>query len=150
LSVPGRFDLQLGYTLQQSRYTQPERWSDMLAPQQKMFRAPDSYGYFTSTANLTHDFAVSVFGNYTGAMLVRHTLHAVDREKRTPVFFDLGIKLSYHFHLSKTTELEVSGGVKNVCNSFQRDLDFGQTKDAAYVYGPAFPRMAFFGIKVDI
>jgi hypothetical protein len=71
-------------------------------------------------------------------------------EKRTPDFFDVGMKLSYHFHLSKATELEVNGGVKNVLNSFQRDLDFGQTKDAAYVYGPSFPRMVFWGIKMSI
>jgi outer membrane receptor for ferrienterochelin and colicins len=71
-------------------------------------------------------------------------------EKHTPNFFDLGIKLSYHFHLGKTTELELSGGVKNIFDSFQKDLDAGQMKDAAYVYGPSFPRMVFFGVKIGI
>ncbi|MDR0714285.1 MAG: TonB-dependent receptor [Bacteroidales bacterium] len=148
--VSGRFEIQAGYTLQQSRYTQPERWSNMLAPQQKMFRAPDSYGYFTSNWEVTHNFTVSVFGNYTGAMLVQHTLNNVDMEKRTPDFFDMGVKLSYHFHLNKTTEMKVNGGVKNVFDSFQKDLDAGQMKDAAYVYGPSFPRMVFLGVKVEI
>jgi outer membrane receptor for ferrienterochelin and colicins len=146
----GRFEIQAGYTLQQSRYRQPERWSDMLAPQRKMFRAPDSYGYFTSNWNVTHDFALSVFGNYTGAMLVRHTLNETDMEKRTPGFFDMGMKLSYHVHLNKITKLEVNGGIKNMFDSFQTDLDAGQMKDAAYVYGPSFPRMLFFGIKASL
>jgi outer membrane receptor for ferrienterochelin and colicins len=150
LGIPGRFDVQLGYTLQQSRYTKPERWSDMLPPQRKMFRAPNSYGYFTSSLNATRDFKVSVFGNYTGSMLVKHTLDGADREKNTPAFFDMGAKLSYHFHLGKTVELEVNGGVKNLFDSFQKDLDSGQMKDAAYVYGPAFPRMVFFGVKVGM
>jgi outer membrane receptor for ferrienterochelin and colicins len=66
---------------------------------------------------------------------------------RTPAFFDLGAKLAYHVHLGGTMELELSGGVKNIFDSFQRDLDAGQRKDAAYVYGPSFPRMLFFGIK---
>jgi outer membrane receptor for ferrienterochelin and colicins len=148
--VAGRFEIQAGYTLQQSRYTQPEQWSDMLAPQRKMFRAPDSYGYFTSNWNVSHDFTLSVFGNYTGAMLVQHTFDDVDMEIRTSDFFDLGMKISYHFHLSKATELEVSGGVKNIFDSFQKDLDVGQLKDAAYVYGPSFPRMAFFCVKLSM
>jgi outer membrane receptor for ferrienterochelin and colicins len=115
-----------------------------------MFRAPDSYGYLTSNVNVTHNFTISVFGNYTGTMLVRHTLNAVDMEKRTPDFFDVGMKLSYHFHLGKATELEVNGGIKNVFDSFQNDLDAGQLKDAAYIYGPSFPRIVFFGVKVGI
>jgi outer membrane receptor for ferrienterochelin and colicins len=150
LGIPKRFDVQLGYTLQQSRYTKPEQWSDMLTPQQKMFRTPNHYGYFTSNLNVTRDFKISVFGNYTGSMLVKHTFDEVDMEKNTPAFFDLGTKLSYCFHLSKTVELEVNGGVKNLFNSFQKDLDSGQMKDAAYVYGPSFPRMIFFGVKLEM
>jgi outer membrane receptor for ferrienterochelin and colicins len=150
LSLSKRFDMQIGYTFQQSRYTKPERWSEMLEPQRKMFRAPNSYGYFTSNVNITHDFMVSIFGNYTGTMLVKHTLNEIDMEKYTPHFFDLGMKLSYHFHLSKTTELELNGGVKNIFDSFQKDLDAGQMKDAAYVYGPSFPRMVFLGVKIGI
>jgi outer membrane receptor for ferrienterochelin and colicins len=150
LSLPKRFEMQIGYTFQQSRYTKPERWSDMLDPQRKMFRSPNSYGYFTSNVNITHDFTVSVFGNYTGTMLVKHTFNEIDMEKHTPNFFDVGIKLSYHFHLSKTTELELNGGVKNIFDSFQKDLDAGQMKDAAYVYGPSFPRMVFLGVKIGI
>ncbi|MDR2805387.1 MAG: hypothetical protein LBB85_07070 [Dysgonamonadaceae bacterium] len=68
----------------------------------------------------------------------------------SPDFFDVGIKLSCHFHLSKTTELEVNGGVKNILDSFHKDLDAGQMKDAAYVYGPSFPRMAFLCMKLSI
>jgi outer membrane receptor for ferrienterochelin and colicins len=148
--VSGRFEIQAGYTLQQSRYAKPEQWSNMLAPQQKMFRAPDNYGYFTSDVNVTHDFKVSVFGNYTGSMLVKHTFDMVDMEKYTPAFFDMGAKLAYHFHISKMLEVEVNGGVKNLFDSFQKDLDAGQMKDSAYIYGPAFPRMMFFGVKIEM
>jgi outer membrane receptor for ferrienterochelin and colicins len=148
--VSGRFELQMGYTLQQSRYSKPEQWSDMLTPQRRMFRAPDNYGYFTSNFNLAHDFAVSVFGNYTGSMLVRHTSNMIDTETDTPSFFDMGTKLSCHFHINKMLELEVNGGVKNLFDSFQKDLDVGQLKDAAYIYGPSFPRMIFFGVKMEM
>jgi outer membrane receptor for ferrienterochelin and colicins len=46
-------------------------------------------------------------------------------------------------------ELEVNVGVKNLFDSFQTDLDVGQLKDAAYVYGPSFPRMVFF-VKIEM
>jgi outer membrane receptor for ferrienterochelin and colicins len=148
--IAGRFDIQFGYTLQQSRYASPEQWSEMLTPQRKMFRAPDSYGYFTSGISLKHNFKVSIFGNRTGSMLVKHTFDRVDSETVTPPFFDLGAKVSRHFRLGKAAGFEVNGGVKNLFDSFQRDLDSGQLKDAAYVYGPSFPRMIFFGAKVEM
>ncbi|MDR1897879.1 MAG: TonB-dependent receptor [Prevotellaceae bacterium] len=148
--IPNVFDLQMGYTLQQSRYKKPEQWSEMLRPQQKIFRAPDSYGYFVADFTVSHHWKASLFGNYTGSMLVKHTLDNTDMEKNTPDFFDLGTKLSYHFHLSASVELEINGGAKNIFNSFQKDLDYGQNKDAAYTYGPASPRLFFVGAKFSM
>ena len=148
--LPGIIDLQMGYTLQQSRYRKPEQWSNKLTPQKKMFRAPDNYGYFISNITLSHDFKASVFANYTGSMLVKHTYNNIDMEKTTPEFFDMGLKLSYHFHLGKATEIELNGGVKNLFNSFQKDLDYGQQKDAAYIYGPSLPRQFFTGLKFTL
>lgn len=46
--------------------------------------------------------------------------------------------------------LELSAGVKNIFNSYQKDLDFGPLKDAGYVYGPALPRMFFAGLKLTM
>jgi outer membrane receptor for ferrienterochelin and colicins len=149
-ALSGLIDVQLGYTLQQSRYRSPEQWSDKLNPQKKIFRAPDSYGYFIANMPLSHRWNVSFFGNYTGSMLVKHTRNGIDMEKVTPDFFDAGMKLSHLFRLSKAVELEWNVGVKNVFNSFQSDMDYGQTKDAAYVYGPAFPRMFFTGLKFSM
>ncbi|MDR1866140.1 MAG: TonB-dependent receptor [Bacteroidales bacterium] len=148
--LPGIFEIQAGYTLQQSRYKQPERWSDALPPQRKMFRAPDSYGYFTSSFSMPHGFKASVFGNYTGTMLVKHTRDGVDTEQDTPAFFDAGFKLSRRIRLSGLASLEISGGVKNVFNAFQQDLDYGRLKDAAYVYGPSLPRLFFAGMKFEM
>ena len=147
--IPGSFDFQLGYTYQQSRYKGPEQWTEQLAPQKRMFRAPDSYGYFVSNFNLSHDLKVSLFGNYTGPMLVKHTWNNTDLENLTPSFFDLGTTLSYHFHLGQATELELNGGLKNIFNSFQQDMDYGPQKDASYVYGPAAPRTVFVGLRIN-
>jgi outer membrane receptor for ferrienterochelin and colicins len=148
LGIPGVFDFQAGYTIQSSRYTEPEDWSPELAPQRTMFRAPDQYGYFTADVRLTRNFHTSVFGNLTGPMLVQHTTPEGDFENMTPRFFDAGLKLCYEFVLHGSTDIEINCGVKNVFNEFQRDLDWGATKDAGYIYGPALPRMYFVGIKI--
>ena len=147
--IPGRFELQLGYTFQRSRYDEPEKWSDDVTPQRRIFRSPDHYGYLTANVNLTRDFTASVFGNYTGRMLVQHNAGYIERdtERLTPDFWDMGLRLSYNFRLTKQLRLELNAGVKNLFDSFQKDLDFGQNKDAAYIYGPAVPRTYFIGAK---
>lgn len=158
LGIPGTFEVQLGYTLQRSLYDEPFQWAENsdLPAQRRMFRTPDSYGYFTSLFNITQDFRASLFGTYTGSMLVQHTLYngatgnMEDTENTTPDFFDLGLKLSYNFRLSSSVWLELSAGVKNILDSYQQDLDFGVMKDAGYVYGPAFPRMYFVGVKLSM
>ncbi len=154
IGIPHRFELQLGYTLQSSRYDTPERWSDQLAPQRKMFRAPDHYGYLTSLFDITPRFKASLFGTYTGSMLVKHILsdgtNETDLEQNTPSFWDMGIKLAYTFRIGKAVNLEVNTGVKNIFDAYQKDLDYGAFKDADYVYGPSLPRMYFVGIKFSI
>ncbi|CCZ99511.1 putative uncharacterized protein [Alistipes sp. CAG:157] len=158
IGIPNLFELQLGYTLQSSLYDRPFEWAENsdLPAQRKMFRTPDSYGYFTSTWNIAPRFRASLFGTYTGTMLVQHTFYNAqtdstqDAETLTPDFFDMGLKLAYTFRLSTSVNLELSAGVKNIFNSYQKDLDFGPLKDAGYVYGPALPRMFFAGLKLTM
>jgi outer membrane receptor for ferrienterochelin and colicins len=46
--------------------------------------------------------------------------------------------------------LELNIGVQNILNSYQRDLDSGPERDAAYIYGPALPRTLIVGAKLTI
>lgn len=147
------FDIQLGYTLQSSRYNEPERWSDQLTPQRRIFRTPDYYGYITSNFYITQSLRASVFGNYTGSMLVQHTVSEDGKDNKelevvTPVFWDFGLKLAYNFRIADKANFEINGGVKNIFDAYQKDLDYGKLKDAAYVYGPSLPRMFFIGAKI--
>lgn len=149
VGIPDKFDLQLGYTFQRSRFKEAEKWSDEIAPQKRMFRSPDQYGYLTANYYINKAFKASLFGNYTGSMLVQHNKGYIenDIEKETPDFWDLGLKLSYNIKISKLINLELNGGVKNILDSYQNDLDFGINKDAAYIYGPSLPRTYFVGLK---
>ena len=155
LGIPSLFDIQLGYTYQQSRYDEPEQWSDSVTPQREMFRSPDHYGYLSSNYYITDKFGASLFATYTGSMLVQHAANTTidgveigDSEVTTPSFLDMGFKLSYTFQLTDLIRLELNGGIKNIFDAYQNDIDKGAGRDSAYVYGPSLPRTYFFGVKL--
>jgi outer membrane receptor for ferrienterochelin and colicins len=142
--------LQAGYTLQQSLYDEAERWSDdaTVAPERRMLRIPNQYGYFTVAYNLTKKLLLNATGTYTGSMLAPHYAGyiAADRLETTPSFIDLNLKASYDWRINGIAA-QLSGGVKNLFNAYQKDLDKGALRDAGYVYGPSLPRSFYIGIK---
>ena len=145
--------LQAGVTLQRSRYNEPEKWSDNenVPTERKMFRTPNTYGYFTSTLTPLKHFTAALSGTYTGSMLVQHLAGYIPMDKavKTPDFFDMNIKLTYDFHIYKDINLEVNAGVQNIFEDYQSDFDQGRKRDSAYIYGPAAPRSYFAGVKIS-
>ena len=145
--------LQAGVTLQRSRYNEPEKWSDNenVPTERKMFRTPNTYGYFTSTLTPLKHFTAALSGTYTGSMLVQHLAGYIpmDMAVKTPYFFDMNIKLTYDFHIYKDINLEVNAGVQNIFEDYQSDFDQGRKRDSAYIYGPAAPRSYFAGVKIS-
>ena len=147
-----------GVTLQRSKYTTPEHWSETAAPAENMFRSPNVYGYFTVTTQPLKNFKIDLSGNYMGRMYVEHYAGGMlpdgstlmeDRIERTKSFFDLGLKLSYDFKVWKTIGLQVNAGVRNILNSYQNDFDRGANRDSGYIYGPSLPRSVFAGVKLS-
>ncbi len=144
------FQIQGGVTLQQSKYDKPESWSKTAREEKKMFRSPDTYGYFTSTFNPVKDLSVSLTGTYTGSMLVQHVAGSgtpVDAAVKTPDYFDANLKVSYDIHVYHQSVLQVYGGIQNVTNAYQKDFDKGYNRDSNYIYGPALPRSYYVGTK---
>ena len=152
LSYSKWFTLQLGYTYQQSRYTVPQAWSPTVEPQTRMLHTPDNYGYMLLDVHPVTDFTISVNGKATGSMLVPHLAGYIqqDEQTNTPSFWEIGIRLAYDVHLYKHYCLEISGGVKNILDQFQRDLDKGPNRDANYIYGPSIPRTYFIGLALKL
>jgi outer membrane receptor for ferrienterochelin and colicins len=66
--------------------------------------------------------------------------------RKTEPFYDVGLKLKYNLRM-KGTKIQVYSGIKNILNSYQSDLDSGESRDPAYVYGPAAPRTIYLGLK---
>ena len=146
------FQLSAGYTYQQSRYTVAQQWSPTVAAQTRMLRTPDNYGYFLLDISPLRDFTISLNGKATGSMLVPHFAGYIpqDEEVKTPSFFDLGLRLAYDIHLYKHYCLEVSCGVKNILDQYQRDIDKGKDRDANYIYGLTTPRTYFAGVSLKL
>ena len=145
---------QAGYTYNHSRYIEPLQWSENpnIAPQRRMFRTPDHYGYFLCNIEPVEHFHIVTNGKVTGNMLVQHFAGYVpeDEEVTTPTFFEWDIKLCYDIPLYKHYTLEINAGVKNILDQFQSDLDKGMDRDAGFIYGPAIPRTFFAGINLKI
>ena len=145
---------QAGYTYNHSRYIKPLQWSENpnIAPQRRMFRTPDHYGYFLCNIEPVKHFHIVTNGKVTGNMLVQHFAGYVpeDKEVTTPTFFEWDIKLCYDIPLYKHYTLEINAGVKNILDQFQSDLDKGMDRDAGFIYGPATPRTFFAGINLKI
>ena len=145
--------LQLGFTVQRSRYNRAEVWTSEGEEEQttkRMPRTPDYYGYFTFTSAPLKNFDLSLSGTYTGKMIVPHMAGYIEKSRmeHTPQFMDLNLKLNYTFVLKDHIKMQVNGGVQNIFNSFQKDLDKGEFRDAGYFYGPTQPRTYFVGIKI--
>jgi len=149
------FDIQGGVTLQRSRYKKPEVWSDNpdVAPEKKLFRTPDIYGYLTANYEITHHLKAMLTGTLTGPMTVQHLASSgtpVDMAVRTPTFFDASLRLTYSFNVFNRATLNVNAGITNIFNSYQRDFDTGHLRDSGYIYGPASPRSLTCGVSMSI
>ncbi|MCD7924658.1 MAG: TonB-dependent receptor [Bacteroides sp.] len=154
--------LQVGFTVQRSEYTEWEAWSENpdVPSVKRMPRSPDYYGYFTFTSAPFRNFDWSLSGVYTGRMRVPHFAPTdlpeeyvgqyitKDEMVHTPDFFDLNVKLNYTFVLNDHIKLQLNGGVQNIFNAFQKDLDKGGYRDSGYFYGPTQPRTYFIGVKI--
>ncbi|MBN2807695.1 MAG: TonB-dependent receptor [Prolixibacteraceae bacterium] len=159
-TIEGRFNynrrvqLETGLTLQTSQYRDPVTYSSDLAPMRKYLRTPNRYGYYTLTFTPDGLFNCALSGIYTGPMEVLHAagspeLSDIDELFQTPVFWEHNIKIARAFRLqSIDSEIEISGGVKNLLNAYQNDFDTSKNRDSNYIYGPATPRLFYIGLKI--
>ena len=86
-------------------------------------------------------------------MLVQHLVGSgtdVDMAVRTQSFFDASFKLTYTLNLYKSLNLNISGGISNIFNSYQKDFDKGDQRDSGYIYGPTLPRSLDFTIQLSL
>ena len=140
------FVAKTGFTWQVSEYEKPREFNEA-----SFLRTPNTYGFITIDYDFMKDLCFSASGNYTGKMLIPYFGQTISNpaegELRTSeIFFDLGLRLAYDIKLNGTT-LQLSGGVKNLFNSYQTDFDSGVYRDPGYIYGPGSPRTVYLGVR---
>ena len=145
------FQMQAGFTAQNSRYKEARSWSDDVEATREMFRTPDFHGYLTATYNPMKELTLNISGTYTGSMLIEHHAGMIERNTtvRTPGFWDMGCKVAYDFNLYQFCSLQLNAGIQNIFNSFQKDFDSGADRDSGYMYGPTLPRCFYLGVKLE-
>ncbi|MEZ4827890.1 MAG: TonB-dependent receptor [Bacteroidia bacterium] len=145
--------VETGFTLQSSLYDNPIAWSNEVPGIRNYLRTPNAYGFFTLSILPESRLSGSLSGVYTGTMKVPHFAGAPgvenDRVIDSPQFFEINSRINYRILTGKKGPgLEISGGVQNIFNSYQRDFDTGPYRDSNYVYGPSRPRTFFLGLKI--
>ncbi|MEO1010502.1 MAG: TonB-dependent receptor [Bacteroidota bacterium] len=147
---------QLGGTLQRTEWDEPQILfesdgtpgeNDIVVDE--FVRVPNLYGYLNTTWIPGKRFNVDLTGTYTGGMTVPRVISDTGflQLNEVDAFFDMNIKLETHFDFNENFMVTVSGGVKNLFNSYQDDFEVGPTRDSDYIYGPNAPQTFFLGVK---
>jgi outer membrane receptor for ferrienterochelin and colicins len=142
------FIIQGGLVEQRARFDQAE--PDFGS--RNFFRSPERYGNLTVTWN-PHGIADFFAGvRYTGPMPVPHYAGVIEvkRLEQSPSFvtWDAGVSRELGAWDGRSVTLTVNG--RNLTNAYQQDLDQGPRRDAAYVYGPRFPRSVAVGLRFSM
>ncbi len=148
-----KLQLESGYTIQTSKYSQAVTYIDGVAPTTDFMRTPKQYGFAMATFTPTKQWNINLNYVYTGKMKIAHFAGAenqtTDEMLMTKAFSELNTKVGYTIESKRLGfDLEIYGGMKNIFNAYQSDFDMGKNRDSNFVYGPSLPRTAFIGIKL--
>lgn len=155
-SPSGKLAFQLGGTAQHTSFAEdqeifaPEDTGEGAIVVDEFVRNPNVYGYFTSFYNVNNAFKIDLTGTYTGSMIVPRVVGANGSPDliESEAFFDVNLKASYHFDISEDFHLKLSGGFRNLFNSYQPEFDSGPERDSDFIYGPASPRSVFISVTI--
>lgn len=145
--------LQMGLTLQSSKYAQQQtiaedQYGNPIAQSDVILRSPSAYGNLTATYKPFELWTINLTTVFTGTMKTYH--ERLQQLKTTPSMFDFGLNASYDLSFSNFFQMEISAGIKNLFNQYQKDFDIGINRDSSYIYGPALPRTFFAELKIKI
>ena len=150
--APGqKWQFQAGATIQKAFYDEAVQWSENVTNfNRNFFRSPNIYGNLMATFSPKKAFQNNLSLVYTGRMYAQHFAGfiAEDRLVTTNDFYEINLKSSYTFVVKEKLHLQLSGGIQNLFNQYQKDFDLGVNRDANYIYGPSRPRTIFIGLKI--
>ncbi len=141
-----------GFTIKENKYKDNVTDFDT----KNFFRTPDYFGYARTSYDFGFGFSAFAALKYTGIMFVPHEI-VVDYQvdpilelTETDGFIEIDFALTKELQLFSDLKTSLTLGIKNLTNAYQKDLDYGVTRDPAYVYGPSKPRTVYFSININI
>ncbi|MDQ3168879.1 MAG: TonB-dependent receptor [Acidobacteriota bacterium] len=140
------FVLQGGFVEQRARFARAE--PDFGS--RDFFRTPRRLANATVAWREVGGFDFFAGMRYSGPMLAPHYAGYIpaDRLERTTSFVTADATVSRGFSVAGARlTLTLTG--RNLTDRYQPDLDRGALRDAAYVYGPRFPRSFALGTRVE-
>jgi outer membrane receptor for ferrienterochelin and colicins len=147
----GKLRWEASLTWQRSRYAEPVTVVDGLPPVAAFLRAPDLYGYSNLSITLRGRWVLGISQLYTGPMQTTHFAGggvSSDRMVATRPFLEHSLRLDRSLSLRRGAfRIDLSAGMSNIGNAYQRDFDRGPHRDSNYIYGPASPRSLFAGMR---
>ncbi|GAB4242488.1 MAG: TonB-dependent receptor [Saprospiraceae bacterium] len=151
----GDFQLEGGFTIQQSKYDEEVFWSSEIPGSRSFLRTPDHYGYYTLSLFPEGPWTLNLSGVYTGPMWVPHFAGApgvyADELVHSQPFHELNVRLNKRTAFSKSElKMDLSMGMQNLFNAYQSDFDTGPYRDSNYIYGPARPRTVWVGATLGL
>lgn len=146
-----KYILQLNTTLQNNKYKDAVKWSNDIEGTRFFLRTPNIYGGAIFTYKYSENFDLNISGNYTGRQYIPHYSGYVANDKLEHVndFFDFNFKITYNTSLLNNLNTTLSFSVNNIFNTYQKDLDRTNLRDANYIYGPSNPRIFSIGLKIS-
>ena len=144
--IGDRLVLQGGIVEQRARFGAPE--PDFGSSD--FFRTPRRYANATITWQAPFGLDVFAASRYTGPMQAPHYAGyiASDRLETTPSFVVFDVALARAIAVPGG-RLKIGVTARNLTDAYQRDLDRGPLRDAAYVYGPRFPRAIGASLRLE-
>lgn len=136
-----RFELTTSLTMQYARYVTAQvvaqRDDGTTVTTADILRTPNIYA--SSIFSWTPDVALRLNAScvLTGPMWIVN--ERLLERIRTPWFAEVSVQGVYDVHLGDVN-VSIGLGVVNIFNAYQRDLERGSQRDAAYIYGPMRPR----------
>lgn len=145
-------EIRSGFTFKENKYQ--EAVDDFNT--NNFLRTPNVFGYARVSYEFSSSFSAFVSMKYAGSMYVPHEI-VVDYQEdpllelsKSDSFVELDIAVSKKINLFGSFTSLLTVGIKNLTDAYQKDLDYGVTRDPGYVYGPSSPRTAYFSISLSL
>lgn len=144
--------LDFGWVVQTARYDRPvvlhDSGAGAVVSERHFLETPRHYGVFQAAYRVPAAFDLGLSAVYTGWM--RQINQRTGRlNVRTADFITWSFNASRQVLATRAVAVTLSGGIKNLFDARQRDLETGVTRDPYYLYGPRTPRTAYAGVRFE-